>query len=164
MSWIIKEFLKMLPAACFFLVAFSLVDATDRIINKGELSYYSFFSCIAASLIMGKVVLITDSFSIVDLFSNRPLIYVTLWKSFLYVVCSILLRIVEHIIPLFMHIKSFGELWQAIVHHTERPFFWLAQCWLGYLFIIFVGYRELVISIGVDKAKNLFFGTKNDAP
>ncbi len=148
----------MLPVVLFFLVAFSLVDATDRIINKDSSELYSFFSCIIASLIMGKIVLITDSLRISSLFSNKPLLYITLWKSFLYVCCSIALRLIEHSIPALIEGVNFSELSQTIIEHIEKPFFGIAQVWLAYLFVIFVGYRELVFSVGSAKVKKLFFG------
>jgi len=156
--WCKKEFMRMLPVALFFLVAFSLVDATDRIINKNALDYYSFFSCVIASLIMGKIVLIADYLSISSLFSNKPLLYVTLWKSFLYVCCSMILRLIEHSIPALVAGATFSELYQKIIEHIEKPLFWIAQAWLAYLFVIFVGCRELIFSVGSAKVKKLFLG------
>ena len=147
----------MLPVALFFLVAFSLVDATDRVINKNALTSYSFFSCVVASLIMGKIVLIADSLKLIKLCEHKPLIWVTLWKSFFYVICSIVLRLVEHSIPAIIEGQSCHQILTRLQEHIDRPLFWIAQCWLAYLFIIFVGYRELVIAIGWPKFKSLFF-------
>ena len=158
LEWCKKEFIRMLPVALFFLVAFSLVDATDRAFNNKSLTYYSFFSCVVASLIMGKVVLIADALRLMKLFSHKPLIYVTLWKSFIYVACSIIVRLIEHVIPAVYDGASWATIYQEIIAHVDRPLFWIAQTWLAYLFIIFVGYRELVYSVGVGKVKKLFFG------
>lgn len=155
--WCKKEFIKMLPTIVFFLIAFSLVNATDRAVNKHALTYYSFFSCVIASLIMGKVVLIADSLRIIGLFSHKPLIYATIWKSFLYVVCSIILRLVEHAAPAIYEGATWPMISHEIMEHITKPLFWIAQAWLGYLFIIFVSYRELIFAIGKDKVLALFF-------
>ncbi len=148
----------MVPAALFFFVAFLLVDATDRVINDKELGTYSIFYCLFSGIIMAKVVLIADLLSLTHRFSHKPLAYITLWKSFVYVLCSILLRLIEHVIPALIHGKNFHEIYQAILVHTEKPLFWLAQGWLTYLFIIFVAYRELITKIGPAKVKEFFFG------
>ncbi len=157
-TWCKTEFFKILPVSLFFLVAFSLVDATDRIVNKHPITEYSFFSIVVASLIMGKVVLLADYLAIIERYSHKPLIYSTLWKSFLYVFCSILLRLAEHLIPVLYDGESFTMVYDKAVAHIQNPLFWMAQTWLAYLFIIFVGYRELVYAVGTAKVKKLFFG------
>ncbi len=158
LEWIKTELVRMLPTIIFFFIAFLLVDITDKTINKNGESTYSVFYCLAAGLIMGKVVLIADKLSLINRFSNKPLAYVTVWKTFVYVSCSILLRLIEHVVPKLFDGSSFHEIFQSILERSEKPFFWLAQCWLTYLFIIFVAYRELVFAVGTAKVKTLFFG------
>ncbi len=148
----------MVPAALFFFVAFLLVDATDRVINKRELGSYTIFYCLFSGLIMAKVVLIGDLLSVTNRFSHKPLAYITLWKSLIYVLCSIALRLIEHVIPALLHKEPIHEMLQAISMHAKKPLFWLAQAWLAYLFIIFVAYRELITKVGPTKVKKLFFG------
>lgn len=148
----------MLPVVLFFLVAFSLVDATRQVVDKHVIGYYSYFSILIASLIMGKVVLIADKLSVIELYSKKPLIYATLWKSFFYVFCSIVLRIIEHVIPTVYDGADWTVVCREIMRHAQNPLFWIAQMWLAYLFIIFVGYRELIFSVGSAKVRKLFFG------
>lgn len=155
--WCKKEFIRMLPVSLFFLVAFSLVDATDRIVNKHSLTTYSFLSCVVDALIMGKIVLIADSLKLIKLCEHKPLVWVTLWKSFFYVICSMVLRLAEHSIPAIVQGQSLQQILMQVQEHVDRPLFWIAQCWLAYLFIIFVGYRELVMAIGTSRFKSLFF-------
>lgn len=149
-KWLVEEFKKMLPVALFFLVAFLLVDMTDRLLNKNALTTYSIISCVVEALIMGKIVLLADYLRVINLCSDKPLIYVTIWKSFLYVCCSIVLRSIEHWIG--------GLTLAEIFAHMQTPLFWLAQAWLAYLFIIFVAYRELISKVGAAKVKQMFFG------
>lgn len=158
MKFLFEEFKKILPVSLFFLVAFLLVDTTEKVVNKNGLNSYNYVSCVIAALIMGKIVLIADYMRLMHLMSDKPLIYVTLWKSFLYVACSIVLRIIEHAIPDLFHGATLSELFAKIVAHIERPLFWIAQVWLAYLFIIFVAYRELINKVGPGRVRELFFG------
>ena len=146
LDWCKKEIKHLLPVTIFFLIAFLLMRKTEEIIGVEGLTLYSTVSCFIEALIMAKVVLITDWFAITERFSHKPLIYNTFWKSFLYLVTSILLRIIEG--------------W--ISHEKVHSHFWIGQLWLAYLLIIFVGYRELISAVGVDKVKQLFFGVKDD--
>lgn len=157
-TWCKNEFFKILPVSLFFLIAFCLVDLTNKVKNEDPITEYSFFSLVIASLIMGKVVLIADYMAIIERFSHKPLIYSTLWKSLLYVLCSMLLRIIEHAIPALYDGESLMMVYQKVAEHLHNPLFWMAQTWLAYLFIIFVGYRELIFAVGTAKVKKLFFG------
>lgn len=158
LAWCKKECRKMLPVVLFFLLAFSLVDITKIVAQQHILGYYSFFSIVIASLIMGKVVLIADELAVIELCENKPLIYATVWKSFFYVFCSIILRLIEHVIPAIYEGTTWTVVYREIVDHAQNPLFWVAQMWLAYLFVIFVGYRELVFSVGPAKVRKLFFG------
>ena len=158
LRFLMQEFIKMIPTALFFFVAYLLVDATFAVIKKQELSSYPIFYSLVSGLIMAKVVLIADYISLTNRFSHKPLAYITLWKSFIYVLFSIVLRLFEHVIPALYKGTSFDEIATAIAQHATQPIFWVGQCWLAYLFIIFVGYRELITKVGPAKVKTLFFG------
>lgn len=158
LRWVKQEFIRILPVTIFFFVAFSLGDITDRVVNKDALSYYSFFSCVIAALIMAKVVLIADHMPFIDLFKGKPLIYNTVWKTVVYVACAILLRLLERLIPAIWAGTSWDVIFQEIIARIELPLFWVGHAWLTALFFNFVAYRELIQAIGNNKVWNLFFG------
>jgi hypothetical protein len=158
-KWLKEEFVKILPVFIFFFVAFSLVDVSAMFMHKDTATtYYSFLVVVMSALVMAKVVLISDYLSITSLFSHKPLIYVTLWKSLVYVLCSLVVRFLERAIPAFLEGKSIAEVDTRVIYEIERLPFWVAQGWLIVLFLIFVAYRELIYAVGEDKVRKLFFG------
>lgn len=160
--WMYKEFILMLPVVIFFFCAFSMVYITEIILDKqrefNEVDQYNLALILVASLVMGKVVLIADHLSIITAFSHKPLIYNTIWKSILYVLCGLLVRIVEHMAPFFLGRES----WEFTIHKIAFSLsglpFWVGQVWLVVLFLIFVSGRELIEAIGPGKVKKMFFG------
>lgn len=159
-GWFLEEVKSIIPAVCFFLVAFTLGDWTDRLMNKDAMTTYSYISIIVAALVMGKVVLISDHMPFINHFANKPLIYNTIWKTLIYVMCAGFFRLLEHAIPAIYHGDGMQAVYETMVSHIDRPVFWLAHAWLTALFLIFVAYRELIELVGKDKVYQAFFKTK----
>jgi len=160
-KWLTKELFHMLPVVLFFFVAFSLVDITHILTHKTTgARCYGFLVIVMASFVMGKVVLISDSLSITDRFANKPLIYNTLWKTLIYVLCSIWVRVLDRVVPGLIEGHSVAVIEQSLVEEVGRLSFWIAQMWLLVLFSVFVAYRELINAVGKDKVRKLFFGAK----
>lgn len=158
-KWFVKEFSEMLPAAIFFFVAFSLVDITEIYIHKNaSTTYYSFLVVVTSALVMGKVVLISNHLPFISLFSHKPLIYSTLWKTFIYVMCSLVIRFIERLVPFFFEGKAWATVSARAVSEVEGLPFWLTQTWLIMLFLIFVAYQELICAVGEKKVRQMFFG------
>jgi hypothetical protein len=111
-----------------------------------------------ASLVMGKVVLISDRLPLIDWFSGRPLIYVTIWKTCIYVLCSLVIRALERIVPSLLEGRGWAEVYPKLIEEGQGLTFWIAQGWLIVLFLVFVAYRELIRAVGEDKVRKLFFG------
>jgi hypothetical protein len=159
-NWFVKEAKEVLPAVLFFLIAFSLGDWTDRVMNKYAMTTYSFFSIIVASLVMGKVVMISDHLPFIALFSHKPLLYDTIWKSFVYVTIASCFRLLEHAIPHIHAGESVLQVYDGLIVHIQRPVFWLAHAWLSALFFVFVAYRELIEAVGRERVYRLFFKSR----
>ena len=157
-NWFRREFWRLVPVVLFFFVAFSLVDLTAFLMHRPEVIYYNFIVIAVAAGVMGKVVLISDHLLFVDLFSHKPLIYSTLWKTFIYTMASLLVRVLDRAIPRLIAGEGWEEAFQAIHTQTEHLPFWISQIWLAVLFVVFVAYRELICAVGTDKVRKLFFG------
>src|SRR5262249_47668982 len=110
------------------------------------------------SLVMAKVVILSDLLAITHAFSKKPLIYNTVWKSFIYVTMSFVVRFLERFVPLAFEEKSLGLAFSKVLADYSKVIFWASEAWLCILFIIFVAGRELVTAIGKEKIKKLFFG------
>jgi len=148
----------MVPVFIFFFVIFSLVDISRILLHSSTEAVYSFVVITMAALVMAKVVLISNILPFIDLFKGRPLIYSTLWKSSIYVLCTIFVRVLERVLPLFFEDKGLSLIDERVVSEVERLPFWLSQAWVFVLLLLFVAWQELVEAVGSDKVRKLFFG------
>ena len=110
------------------------------------------------ALIVGKALLIADMLPVVTIFRNRPLIYNTLWKTFLYSLVALLFRIGEGFIPLALETRNITVGFGRYLAETHWPRFWATQAFLTMVLFIFVASREFVVAVGTKRARQLFFG------
>jgi len=153
------EFLLVLPPTIFFLVAFTLILATQRLIlRQYGIPLMGFGGAVVGALIVGKVVLIVDNFPFVNKFPGKPLLYNTLWKTFIYFVAVMLFRYLEHGIPLLIQYKDLMEANRRLIEEIVWPHFWLIHMWLVVLFFVYCAMRELVGAIGRERVVQMFIG------
>lgn len=149
----------MLPIVLFFFIAFSLVDLAMLVRFKTVLDIsYSFMVIVVSSLIMAKVVLLSDCLSLINRFSKKPLIYSVFWKTFIYTVCSFGVRFLERFVPALCNEHSAYAAFEKVILVFTDIQFWASEIWLAILLLIFVASRELIRAIGSDKILKLFFG------
>ncbi len=164
-NWFKKEFLRMLPIFIFFLIIFSLADLTRLVMAKNRESASSSFAVILmGALIMGKVVLLSERLPFINLFGTKPLIYNTIWKTMIYLLCSLVIRLVERMVSFCVESANPAELYAKMSQDVEKMPFWLSQAWLFVLLLIFVAYQELVYAVGIDKVRKMFFGGYSPPP
>jgi len=156
----IRAFIReIIPTMLFFFVAFSLVDIAAMIHFESAMAIsYSFFVIFISSLVMAKIVLLSDLLPLTHTFSHKPLIYNTVWKIFIYVVISIIVRFLERFVPAYIHEANFQEAFNKVAPEFSHILFWASEIWLAVLLVIFVASRELMKAIGKDTLKKLFFG------
>ena len=155
LHWLKEEAIKIFPIVLFFFIAFSLVDLTRIVTEK---NYYGFAVLAVGALMMGKVVLISDHLPFIARYEKKPLIYNTVWKTLIYLVCSFFVLVIDHLLPVLIHGKSALEVTHSFFQDISHLKFWVGIAWLGVLLFNFVAYRELIGTIGVQKFKKLFFG------
>jgi hypothetical protein len=157
--WIIKLIREIVPTMLFFFVAFSLVDIGAILKFKSTLDIsYSFFVIFVSSLVMAKIVLLSDYLPFTHAFSKKPLIYNTVWKTTIYVVISFFVRFLERFVPAYLHAKSIEVAYAQVIPAFTDLMFWASEIWLAILLVIYVACRELTTAIGKDKIRTLFFG------
>lgn len=153
------ELREALPPAIFFWVTFHIV-LLDRALMLKEygLRLSSMAGATVGALIVAKVVLVADMLPIINRFPEKPLIYNVVWKTGIYVVASMVLHYLEHLLPLWWRLKDLAaaneRLWSEIVW----PHFWAVQLWLLVLIFIYCIARELIRVIGRDQVKKIMFG------
>ena len=153
------EFLEVLPPTIFFLVSFHIV-LLDRALMLREygMQLSSVAGAAVAALLVAKVVLIADKLPVINRFPEKPLIYNVVWKTAIYVAVSLFAHYLEHLVPLWWRMGSFGPANKHLAGETVWPHFWAIQLWLIVLIFVYCALRELVRVIGRDRVTQIFFG------
>ena len=154
-----EEFFALLPPTIFFFVALHIVAMVHSLMMKAEgISALSSVSIAIAALVMGKSVLLADLLPIINRFPEKPLIYNVTWKSAIYVLVSLLIHYLEHLIDFWRQAGSLmagnEKLWAEIVW----PHFWAIQIMLLALIGMYCTMHELVRVIGRKKVLRIFVG------
>jgi hypothetical protein len=154
------EFYEVLPPTIFFFVSFHIVLLDRRLmLREYGLPLSSMAAATVAALLIAKVVLIADKLPIINRFPEKPLMYNVVWKTVIYVGFSLLLHYLEHLVPLWRHLGSFGQANMALGREIVWPHFWAIQLWLIVLIFVYCAMRELVRVIGRQRVLQIFFGT-----
>ena len=158
-KWIKKETLHILPAVLYFFIAGNLFCLTFGWMLKEEgVRLANFSSTVIGAIIIGKVILVVDATPLLNMFSNRPLIYNTIWKTTIYFLFTFFFRTIEHLVPFMMKYKGPAIAWQHMMSEVWWARFWTIQTWMLILLLIFVLSQELVTGVGLDKLRKMFFG------
>ena len=96
----------------------------------------------------------------VDAFSGKPLVYNIVWKSFLYIVASLIYGYMKPLVKyLFQGLslpiaayKAFQEF--MLARH------WAIEIWVAMLLVVYVTMMELVRAIERERLKDMFFGPR----
>ena len=159
LKWMKKETLSILPAVFYFFCAINLFNMTfGWMLEVSGQKLLTFPRIIISSLIIGKIMLVADVLPILNIFSGKPLIYNTLWKTSIYSFFGILVFSAERFVPVIFKYGGTDTVWQHIVEDTPWARFCTAQVWLVVLFLLFVIFRELGGALGKGKLRQIFFG------
>ena len=155
-----KETLELLPAFVYFFVAFNLIVATDALTTEQYgIHVFSFLSATIGALVAAKAILLANLLPFMDAFPHKPLIYNTLWKTFIYVVASLVIRYIEHMIPFMIKYKSLVIANHHLISEIDWPRFWAIQIWIMVLLLVFVAFQELSSALGDGRLRQMFFGS-----
>ena len=160
-SWLKHEFHEVLPPTIFFLISFHIVVIDRRLmLREFDLPLASMAGATIGALLVAKVVLIADALPFVNRFPDRPLMYNIVWKTAIYVVASVLVHYLEHLVPTWWHTGDFGTANRQLASEIIWPHFWAIQLWLIVLLFVFCSLRELVRAIGRDTVVTMLFGPR----
>jgi hypothetical protein len=162
--WIAHEFREVLPPAIFFLLGFHMLTLTRSLM----LREYGIHPATAAgatvgALLVAKVMLVADSFAVVNRFPERPLIYNVAWKTAIYALASLFAHYLEHLVPLWWRVGDLGTANHRLLTEIVWPQFWAVQLWLVVLLFMYCATRELIRAIGPSEVRRMFFGTVRSA-
>ncbi len=157
-NWLSEELSLMIPVFIFFFCAFTLADFTEVMMKKEYMLHYNFILIACGSLVMAKGVVLADKTPFIQYFSKKPLIYSIVWKTIVYSCASLAIRLIEHVIHLWIHGEKMHSIITQTASRVELIPFWLGQMWLSVLLFIFISYRELIYVVGTEKVRKIFFG------
>ena len=156
--WLKHEFHEVVPPTIFFLISFHIVLIDRRLmLRQYGLPLSSIASATVAALLVAKVVLITDSFSLVNRFPDKPLMYNVAWKTVIYVAAGLVVHYLEHLVPIWWHVGDLRAANDKLLDEIVWPHFWAVQLWLVVLLFVYCALRELVRAIGSEKVIEMFF-------
>lgn len=159
LKWIKDQFLHVLPAVVFFFVAFTIINfTTELMVRKHGITISTFPAIAFGSLVVGKVLLIIDNLPFANAFSNKPLIYNTLWKTLIYSLGGFAFRFMEKLAPFVLTQGNVATGYEHFLNELDWPRFWAVQIWIVLLFFFFAVVREFMRVLGRDRVRRMFFG------
>ena len=157
-TWWLAQVKHALPPTIFFFVGFNLILWTKRLIlQEHGIEFSGFFTALVAALLIGKAVLVTDNLPFMRRFDGAPMIQPILFKSAIYWVCVLIVRLAEELV----HFVAAGGAIADFGDHFAGQFplarFLSIQIWLMVLFLVYVTIHELNALFGDGELYRLFF-------
>jgi len=157
-DWWLVQMRHVLPPTIFFFIGFNLILWTKRLILEEQgIAFSGFFTATVAALLVGKAVLVTDSLPFMRRFEAAPLIQPILFKSAIYWLCVLIVRLAE---GLGHFLAGGGVIALFPAYFVDRfswPRFLSIQLWLMVLFLVYVTVHELNELFGNGELFRLFF-------
>ncbi len=154
-----EETRRVAPAVIYFFIAFNLFRLTfGEMLARSGMQNTTFITTIVGAIIVGKVMIVADHLPILNLFSKKPLVYNTLWRTSIYFVFCYLIRLMEHLIPLVVKYNDLGIAIKRLMEQVWWVRFWTIQVWYLILLLIFVFFQDLNKALGSGKIRQMFFG------
>ena len=95
----------------------------------------------------------------INRFPDKPLVYNVVWKTAIYVVAALIVRLLEELIPLIGEAGSVAAAFSQLLEEVVWHHFWAIQIWLLLLFTVYCSLRELGRVIGRQEVLRMFFGS-----
>ena len=154
-----EEIETLLPPTIFFFIALHLVALLRVLMLKGTaIALGTSASITVAALILGKAVLIADLLPFINRYPDKPLAYNVAWKTTVYVLVSMLVHYLEHLVDFWREGGGFIAGNQKLLAEIVWPHFWAIQIFLVVLILMYCTMREVIRAIGGDRVRQIFFG------
>jgi hypothetical protein len=135
-----RELREVLIISSTFFVLFVLFMLLKKaFLAQQNIQLYAFGSALIGSLILGKVVLLTDKLPLTRKMDRHPKIFRLIFRSFVYLIGYVLFVFLEHIVKGLIMADGFSHAFSHAVHY--------------------LGERELVTSLVAVFIIFLFFNT-----
>ncbi len=153
------ELIELLPPTFFFFMAFTVVTFSKKLmLEQYGIKFSGFINAVIGAFIVAKALLVSDQIKFINKYPHKPLIYNIVWKTFIYLLVTLLIQYIEAIIPLCWKYHSvpiaIARSWDDIVW----PHFWATHMVFVFLLSLYVAFRELARTIGEQVFLQLFLG------
>lgn len=136
-------------------------DYRRLILAHYQIAYKDYGISLIKALVLAKVILVAEHFHLGTGFENKPLIYPTLYKSFLFTICVAILSVIEAMIRGFLRAEGFSRAPDIFIKCFTYE--WFAGMLVVFAaFIPFFAIRELSRVLGRGKITELFFKKGRD--
>ena len=143
-----REFFHVLPVFLFFLTAFFLINLNERfLLKKAGMTPFSFLELALAAGVVAKVFLVIDHLSWIEVCKKKPLVYIVLWKTLLYWMILIAVRVVFRMAPYLLGREGLARDVAAFAEHFDWRFFVSIQGYYVLLLLLYVTFREMAQAI-----------------
>ena len=157
-TWWLAQVKHVLPPTIFFFVGFNLILLTKRLIlQEHGIEFSGFFTATVAALLVGKAVLVTDNLPFMRRFDGAPMIWPILFKSAIYWVCVLIVRLAEELLRFLTAGGAITDFPDFLVERFSWSRFLSIQIWLMVLFLIYVTIHDLNMLFGDGELYRLFF-------
>jgi hypothetical protein len=157
-AWWLAQVKHALPPTIFFFVGFNLILWTKRLIlEEHGVEFSGFFTAIVAALLVGKAVLVTDNLSLMRRFDGAPMIQPVLFKSAIYWLCVLIVRLAEEFVHFVASGGAITDFGGHLVDYFSLARFLSIQIWLMVLFLVYVTIHEVNELFGDGELYRLFF-------
>ena len=154
-----RELVEVLPPTLFFFIAFNVITISKRLmLEQYGIEFSGFVNAVVGAFIVAKALLVADQIKFINKYPDKPLIYNIVWKTFLYLLVTLIVQYIEGIIPLWVKYHSvkiaIDRGWEEIIW----PHFWAVHIVFVFLLSLYVSFRELARTIGEKKILQIFLG------
>ena len=157
-DWWLVQIKHVLPPTIFFFFGFNLILFTRWMtLEEHGIPFTNFFAATLAALLVGKAVLVVDNLRFMRRFDGAPLIQPILYKSTIYWVCVLIVRLAEGLVHFLAAGGAISDFPTHLVERFSWSHFLLVQIWLMVLFLVYVTTHELNMLIGDGELYRLFF-------
>lgn len=157
-TWWLSQVKHALPPTIFFFVSFNLILWTKRLIlEEHGVEFSGFLTATLAALLVGKAVLVTDNLPFMRRFDGAPMIQPVLFKSAIYWLCVLIVRLAEEFVQFVAAGGSIADFRDHLIDHFSLARFLSIQIWLMVLFLVYVTIHELNNLFGDGELYRLFF-------
>ena len=148
----------MLPPTIFFFISVNLILLTMQLaLAEHGIDARGFATATFAALLVGKAVLVMDKAPFMSRFDGSPLIQPILFKSLIYWICVLAVRLAELSIHFGIEHGTLDGFGAYLVEQFRWRRFLAIQVWLMVLFMLYVTVHELNMLFGDGELRRVAF-------